>query len=117
DPHNALPEAEPEERCLVTARLDHVRDRDHGERRTRAEACRGQSGGEAAAVWKPFQRVTVGGPGNRAGTDAADDGAEIEHRQRICDGIECPGEADEHAAGAYHDPRAEPIDEVALEWH
>src|SRR5262249_60860185 len=53
----------------------------------------------------------------RAGADAAEDGADIKHRQRVRDRIEGPGDADQHAAGADNDPGTEPIDDVALEWH
>ena len=117
DHDDALADAEPQERRLVAAGGDHVLDRDDGERRSRAEARRGQSGGEAAPVGEPFQRVADAGAVDRAGPDAADRGGDIEEGQRIGDRVHRPGDADQHAADQHDDLGAEAIDEPALDRH
>ena len=80
---HALPDAEREERALIAAGGDHVRDRHHGHRGTGAEAGGGRAGGKAAAVGKPFERIADAGAVHRAGADAADDGGGVEHDSEL----------------------------------
>ena len=72
---SALADAEGEERVLVAARYDHLGDRHHGERGARAEAGGGRTGGEAAAMREPLERVADAGAVHRARADAADTAA------------------------------------------
>src|SRR5215469_11117293 len=99
---------------LVAGVLDHVGDRNDGERRTHAEPRRSQSGGESAPPGEPLDRIpdtrAVHGPG----TNTADDPGEIKHPKRAREGHEQPGEEDEDPTAHDHPPRAELIDQPPL---
>jgi hypothetical protein len=110
-----LAQTEPQESGLIAAGLDHVGDRDDGERGARAESCRGQSCREAAPVRKPLQRVANRAAIDHARANPADGGAEVEQRKRVGDRIDDPGDRDQGAADADHDPRAVFVDEIALD--
>ena len=65
-------------------------DRDDGSGRAGAKTRRRQPGREAATVREPFQRVADGGAVDQAGANAADDGAGVEGRQAVGDGVRSP---------------------------
>ena len=110
---HALPDAEGEKGLLVAAGGDHVGDRHHGERGSRAEAGGGRARGEAAVIRKPFQRIADAGAVHRAGADAAEDGADVKQRQRIGVGVQHPGKRDHYRAELDDDARAISVDEPA----
>ena len=92
DHHEALPKAEPQECRFIAARLDHVGDRDYGQRRAGAEAGRSQPGRKAPPIRKPLQRVADRSAVNHSGADAADRGADIEQEQGVGHGVDHPGD-------------------------
>ena len=69
---------------------------------------------KAAPVGKPFDRVTHGGAVDETRADAAECGTDIEHHERCGDTIQHPGRTDQHAARAYGQFRADPVDHVTL---
>ena len=115
--YDALAKAEPQEGGFVAARLDHIGDRDNGERRSGAKSRGGESGGEAAAIRKPFKRVADRAAVDDTSADTADRRTEIEQEQRVGDRIDHPGDRHQKARAADHDARAELVDEIALDRH
>ncbi len=114
---DALADPEPEERGLIAARMDHVRDRHHGERGAGAKTRGRQARGKTAPVGEPLQRVADAGTIDDAGADAAERGGNVEQRQRVGIGVHDPGDGDQHAAQTNHDARAELVDQIAFERH
>jgi len=96
---------------------DHLLNGNNSERRANAEACGGQSSGEAPAVGKPLECVANAGAVDSARAETPDDLSDVQHRERVCEGIEDPSEPGEEATREHHDPRPEAIDEVALGGH
>ena len=92
---------------FVAAGLDHVRDRNDGQRRAGAESHRGQPGRQSAAIRKPLERVADAGAVHGAGADAADCRGEVEQRQRVGDRVDHPGDADQDASAATRSARPE----------
>jgi hypothetical protein len=114
---DALSKTEIEEGGLEAGILDHRLDRRHRERGARAKSRRGNAGGEAALVGKPFQRVADAGAVDAAGADAGDDHPEIEAVERGRFGVDRPADATEHATDQHHQARAVFVDEPAFDRH
>ena len=114
---DALPETEIEEGGLEAGVLDHRLDRRDRQRGAGAETGRGDAGGEAALVGKPFQRVADAGAVDAAGADARDDHAEIEAVERGRLGVDRPSDGAEDAADENDEARAVFIDEPAFDRH
>ena len=111
---DALADAEHEEGVLETALLDHVGDRDDGQRRTGTEPGGRQAGREPAPVGKPLQGVADAGAVDRARTDAADGRGRVEVPEGIRVGVHHPADPAQEAAEHRDDPRAVAIHEPAL---
>ena len=115
--HDALAEAEIQERRLVAEIRDRLLDRDDGQRGTGPEPGSCQPGAQAAPVGKPFQCVADAGPVHGAGAGAADRRGDIEHGQRVRDRVQHPRYPDQDAAEHHHDLRPEPVHEPTLDRH
>ena len=114
---DALSETEIEEGGLEAGILDHRLDRRDRQRGARTKTCRGDAGGKAALVGKPFQRIADAGAVDAAGADARDDMAEIEAVQRGGLGVDRPADGTQNATNQHHDARAVFVDEPALDRH
>ena len=114
---DALAETEIKEGGLEAGVLDHGLDRRDRQRRARAESGRGDAGGEAALVGKPFQRVADAGAVDATGADARDDHAEIVAVERGGLGVDRPADGAEDAADQNDDARAVFVDEPAFDRH
>ncbi len=97
--------------------LDHVLDGDHGQRRTRPEACRGNACRQSAPPGEPLQRVADAGPVDRACADAGDDLGNVVLGERAGIGIHDPADRTQDTAEENHDARTEFVDEPALDRH
>jgi hypothetical protein len=92
-------------------------DRNDRQSRSGAKACGGQTGGEAAPIGKPFERITDASAIGRAGADPSDCRRDIECCQRIGDRVERPGDRDEDAADEDDDLRAETVHQPPFDRH
>jgi hypothetical protein len=72
---------------------------------------------EAALVREPLQRVADAGAVDAAGAEAGDHRGGIELGQRARERVDDPAEAGEDGAARDHGPRAEAVDEPALDRH
>ena len=81
DHDGALHEPEPEEGGLIAARLNHIGDRNDGERRASAETGSGEPRRETTTVGEPFQRIADRAAVDHAGPDAANRSGEIQQCQ------------------------------------
>src|ERR1700682_5535418 len=96
---------------LVAGTLDHVRDRDHRQRRAGAESGRSQTRRQPALVRKPFERGAHTGAIYTACSDTGNDSGNVKNRQIRCIGVENPAQTSADPPADDNWTRTELIDE------
>src|SRR5215471_14258832 len=96
---------------------NHLLNGNDRERRANAEAGGSQSRRKPAAIGKPFEGVADAGTVNSARSNTTYDLSKVQHRKRVCVGVENPSEPGETPTHKHDNLRPKAIDQVALNGH